>query len=56
MTGGFLVVKKLDLVTIQSQLGMPVLEKGRDCTCDSDVLGSGSWVHADETLAWGRSG
>lgn len=55
MAVGFLVVKKHHLATNQSQLGMLAPEKGRDCTSNSDVLGSGSWAHrhhADETLAW----
>lgn len=59
MAVGFLVVKKHHLVTIQTQLGMPALEKGRACTSNSDGLGSGSWAHgrhADETSAWGWSG
>ena len=45
MAVGFLVVKKHHLVTIQTQLGMPALEKGRACTSNSDGLGSGSWAH-----------
>lgn len=56
MAVGFLVVKKHHLVTIQTQLGMPALEKGRACTSNSDGLGSGSWAHgrhADETSVHG---